>query len=1246
MLVLLFISVKLIQSCLYSCQTCDTSQEVCSSCPATRNLSIDEKGVNVCLCKQNFVDIGGQECLKCPSYCENCDPHDPSKCISCGNKEVTHRVLDSKQACVCQQGYTEVWYTYNCLDMQFNEQILQFQYILSQEEYVNKLQNKFPYSQTTVQGLEYLIQRGIMKDDFHQFQQISTLESNKIINLTNPFEGQAYMQKFDNLFALGIMQTPGSSLAWAADLNESNYKVYKGAQMLNQSKWNFYICQFQIRQYVGNVFLQIALSENNTITNQGKNRLLETTKGNMKLCYYLAYEHGNWLLESELDQIVFDILYILFRRPSNSLDYYFNGSKIVIRQCQPNYILQNEECVCDIENGYFLYNSICQSKCPSDCVTCTKEVCLQPDHSIKCQENYYLDTENSTCLSCDQTCQICINGDECIKCKSGLILMNNECSACQEFLKQAKCDQYDKDCFCIKCIEGYKLNQLSQCIKCASNCQSCNLEDQCDICKDGYYLNDNQCVLCQENCVLCQNLNQCIKSHNGYYVENGIALQCTNNCLIFFNECQCQDCPDQYYQDHNDLFCYPCQDNCQTCSNKQTCINCVSNSFYLDNSKCTQCSFPCLTCLSQTKCLSCVNDYYYYLKEHQNCVQCPAPCITCYYDQTALCNSCIESYYLFNQQCYECPLFCKNNCNFDRINNLVQCGQCQTGFYATQLSIPFECKKCKDQCTSCTNEELCLECSQGYILNNGKCQSCSQLYSNQCISCNNLFCLKCQNGYQLTNGNCIKDLIIDVPICLVEKQYYNTISNTCESCIQNCIICNTSSTCVRCDESYYWKSQICVSCKFPCNTCLSDQFCLTISNQLYYIDDAITDLNQINSFSCKPPCKKCYSNEQCIDCVDGLYFENNNCSQCDTTCKTCKNQSSFCTSCNSGYLLLKNICYKCLDENCQNCNPFCESCNHLNDEFYKCQSCIPGYYQINQECQRCSAFCETCSSSSDQCSSCFEGYFLTTDMRCEKCNEGCKSCQVQTKSCTVCEEGYYLSEISDFIFQCLKCDQGCKSCEEGACLVCSVSYYLTEEKKCLSCVQPCLKCASLTQCTLCENGYYLNNGTCDRCQQKCLICSSSNDCLSCENSYQLVDKLCVQCSKNCIKCNNGQCQQCEQGYQLQNDGYCHQVSIICNIKQCSQCVNESQCLSCSKGYTLNTTINECQLDNQLKNSFPTDNSGNENITIIIIIVGNFSIFILLYLYKKWKDLNITIKPKQRDEPQYPELPFTLSENPC
>ncbi|CAD8097678.1 unnamed protein product [Paramecium primaurelia] len=1202
MIVLLFVTFKLIQSCKslfnqlgeYHCETCDTNQDFCSSCPSTRNLKIVvEKGanVNVCHCKQNFVDIGGQECLQCPSNCVDCDPNDPSKCISCGNEELTYRVLGSNQTCICKEGYIEVWYTYNCQNIQFKQQILQFQYILSLEQYVNGLQNKYSYSQITIQGLDYMIERGIVNDGINQFQLISKLESNKIISTTTPYpQGQAYMQKFDNLFAFGIMLNHESTMIWAANVNYINYNQYSGIRILNQSIWEFVIFQFLLQKYEGNVFLQIALLENNNIKNEKQNRLLEIKEGKMALCYYLAYELNNFLLESQLDEIINDILYILLQRPSNSLDYFYNGQELIIQKCQPNYILKNKECQCDNENGYYIYNNICQLQCPDDCITCTKEVCLLADHSIRCQENYYLDIQKNICLQCYQTCQTCNNEKECTK----LIAYN---------------------CLCLKCMDGYQLDEFYQCIECSQNCKSCHLQDQCNICKDGYYLSDNQCFQCNENCILCQDLNYCIKSQKGYYIENGIALKCINNCLDFLNECQCQDCFDKQYRNDIDLFCYPCPVDCQTCVNQQTCINCVSNSFYLDNSECKECQFPCLTCLSQTKCLSCIDEQHYYIKEHQNCAQCPTPCKTCYYNENPLCTSCLQNHYLLNQQCYECPLYCKDACIFDTIKNFIQCEQCQKGFYPTYINIPFECKRCKEYCTICINEESCLECSLGYILNNGKCQSCSQLYQNQCISCNNQFCLQCQNGYKLNNGNCIEDKIIEVPICLVNKQYYNTISNSCDSCIQNCIICKEQQTCIKCEETYYEKSEICIQCKFPCNTCLNDQFCLTISNQLYYIDNRITELNQINSFRCKSPCNKCYSNEECIDCIDGFYFENNNkCLQCDSMCKTCKNMSTFCTSCNLGFLLLNGVCYQCLDQNCQNCNQFCQSCNHFKDDLYKCQSCLIGYYLINQECHQCNSICQSCSQSSNQCSSCFEGYFLTSEMKCEKCNLGCKSCQVQTKSCILCEDGYYLSEI--------------------------------KERKCQQCVLPCLKCTTLTQCTLCENGYYLNNEMCERCMENCLTCSSSNNCLICQDSYQLVDLKCIKCPNNCITCNEGQCLQCEQEYILQNDGYCHKVSVICNINQCQKCLDVNLCLSCSKGYTLNTKNDECKIENQILDSESTDKDDSGTIFIIISAIFSLISFTLIYLIIKCRKIQIKIKLIERTQPKFPELPVTISEFPA
>ncbi|CAD8105658.1 unnamed protein product [Paramecium sonneborni] len=1198
--------------------------------------------------ENRYEYIGGQECLQCPSNCINCDSTNPSKCTNCGDQEITHRILDSNNVCVCAEGYFEVWYTYNCQNIQFNLSILQFSYILSLEQYVNRLQDKYSYSSITIQGLNYMVNSGVVKDDIHQFQYISQLESNKIINPNTQYpQGQAYKQQFNNMFALGIKLTHDYQVFWAANVNSSNYQMYKGTRLINTNTWKFVIYQFQLNNYIGNVFLQIALTENGDVQPQTQNRILEIADGNMVLLYYLAYEHNYFLIDSELDLIINDILYIQFQRPLNSLDYQFNGNTIIIETCQPPYILKNQQCICDNQNGYYLYYGICQSQCPSDCLTCTKEVCLLSDHSIRCQEGYYLDTEKKVCLQCQIRCKTCINGKDCITCKQQFILHNTQCFTCQEFQTLFMCDQYDHNCQCTKCNDGYQLDIIHQCIQCPNKCLSCNFQDICIICEDGYYLHNNQCIKCQENCFQCQEQDYCIKCQIGYHIYNGIVSQCTNICINYLDQCLCKDCPIQYYRNDDDFYCYSCQQPCLTCSNKETCIDCISNHFYLDNFQCKQCQSPCLTCLTQTKCLSCINEQYYYMKEEFKCIKCPIPCTTCYLDESLLCVGCLEKFYLYNYQCYECPLYCQDTCYYDIIHKLIQCDLCQVGFYPSKINKPFECINCPNYCTNCTNEQTCLECTFPYILQNGKCQQCNELFGSYCISCNQLNCVHCQNGYQLIDGKCVEDIINVTPLCLLQREFYNTLSNSCDKCLQYCLICKELKTCIICEEKSYKKSEICINCKFPCNNCMSDQFCLTISNQLYYIDYSITDINEINAFKCNSPCKNCKSFEECIDCLDGYYFYNNQCLLCDPSCKTCKNKSDFCTSCYPGFQLSNGKCPQCIDQNCQSCRQYCSLCNHLLDDLYICKTCLPGYYLIDQECHPCSSNCKTCSIKSDQCTSCFEGYFLTPDMKCEKCNQGCQSCQVQTKSCTICEYGYQLIQQKDFLYECVKCDQGCNSCNEGRCLVCSNQQFLTEDGKCEKCVAPCFTCSSLTQCIICADGYYMNNEKCDKCSDNCSKCSSLNDCITCIEPFKLIQKQCIKCQENCITCTNNQCQQCKQGYTLQNDGQCQQIPIICNINSCSQCLNENQCQICQQGYIINTTLDQCEIENQIQNQELIDESDSQMQFIIIIlsIATTIISFIIIYLIQKCRKLYIVMKRFVRENPKFPDLPFTKSQIP-
>jgi hypothetical protein len=73
-------------------------------------------------------------------------------------------------------------------------------------------------------------------------------------------------------------------------------------------------------------------------------------------------------------------------------------------------------------------------------------------------------------------------------------------------------------------------------------------------------------------------------------------------------------------------------------------------------------------------------------------------------------------------------------------------------------------------------------------------------------------------------------------------------------------------------------------------------------------------------------------------CADGSYFEDNQCYQCDTSCKTCMFSIFRCTSCESGQYLTENKqCKKCPDT-----INFCQTCSFSAGSL-SCDKCLAGF---------------------------------------------------------------------------------------------------------------------------------------------------------------------------------------------------------------------------------------------------------------------------------------------------------------
>ncbi|MBO6244164.1 MAG: hypothetical protein J6O41_06350, partial [Clostridia bacterium] len=286
---------------------------------------------------------------------------------------------------------------------------------------------------------------------------------------------------------------------------------------------------------------------------------------------------------------------------------------------------------------------------------------------------------------------------------------------------------------------------------------------------------------------------------------------------------------------------------------------------------------------------------------------------------------------------------------------------CNGGNY---LSSSNSCEVCTSPCKTCSNENTCISCIDGYFKLSDKCYECN---INCKTSNDNCKCDNCDDGYYLINYQCLK-------------------------CDSNCKTCTGSaSQCTSCSDGYYNSNNQCLKCDSICKTCSDSANKCDSCNDGYYLSN-----NQC--LKCNSNCKTCSENtDKCDSCNGGNYLSSSNsCEVCTSPCKTCSNENT-CISCIDGYFILSDKCLQCNI----NCNTTIDNC--------RCNSCYDGYYLSNFQCFSCKPNCKTCPGSADICLQCNKGYFLNFNNSCEKCSNLCDVCSDEN-TCITCESGYVLND--------------------------------------------------------------------------------------------------------------------------------------------------------------------------------------------------------------------------------------------
>ena len=371
---------------------------------------------------------------------------------------------------------------------------------------------------------------------------------------------------------------------------------------------------------------------------------------------------------------------------------------------------------------------------------------------------------------------------------------------------------------------------------------------------------------CPYSCGSCSSSSNCNSCKGGYYLSDGKCNSCSSNCYKCTDNTKCTTCNGHYYLSSN--YCYQCSSSCNHCTSSSTkCTSCYSG-YYLSSYNCYPCVSPCKTCSSSTSCNSCISKYYL---SSNKCYPCVNPCVTCS-SQTS-CNSCVNGYFLISHTCYECNYNCKTT------SDGCKCSTCYDGYYLYN----YQCLNCKEPCKTCSSETKCLSCIDKYFLIQDTCYECN---FNCKTSNDNCRCDSCNDGYYLLNYQCIE------------------CDNNCKTCIDfanNCLSCY--------DEFYLTDRNTCTNCIEPCKKCSSKTKCLSCIDN-YFLVSGICNLYNIN-------CKTSPDNCRCSTCDIGYYFNNYQCLDCDSNCRTCSNKANYCTSCDENKYLYENSCLNC-DESCNN----------------------------------------------------------------------------------------------------------------------------------------------------------------------------------------------------------------------------------------------------------------------------------------------------------------------------------------
>ena len=446
----------------------------------------------------------------------------------------------------------------------------------------------------------------------------------------------------------------------------------------------------------------------------------------------------------------------------------------ICEQCKDGYYNFEKNCYCEVNNCEICEENGCK-KCDSGYYyNKTSNLCIKETEEKK------IHCYDANCIGCYSeekgACEYCDDGYYLTKgeCFNLLVTQNGLCpfgyysigNYCEQRCSGLYCFfEYDKGVYfcpenhCLVC-EYNEIKIISECDntkECGQldGCLNCLLNDECLICKQGYYLLSGVCKKCGEGCAQCANATVCI------YCMSGYELTPDKGCNLTYNF----DYNIDVYKDRKNklISIYHPEELIQPEGSE----NIINNSQNIQSEinktivipKVLSCDKNCRKCKDNTgKCIECNSNYI--LSENKCNLMCSDKnCLSCELkDNKQICNECISGYEIVSGKCeLICSIDHCTDCSL--IGSLLICTRCENGYvYDGEI-----CKiRCKDNnCKTCPDDGTkCTECNSGRKLYNGKCSidhnNCISTYPNCKYCINDEGCIECEEGYELNNNSCKK----------------------------------------------------------------------------------------------------------------------------------------------------------------------------------------------------------------------------------------------------------------------------------------------------------------------------------------------------------------------------------------------------------------------------------------------------------------------------------------------------------